>query len=60
MQPVFRDILARATLFSEAVTDFAVAYADQTKRDYLALKEAVKSGRIRAENECKKLKFYSF
>ncbi len=52
--------IGKGDTFCEAVTDFAVAYADQTKRDYLALKGAVKSGRIEAENECKKLKFYSF
>jgi hypothetical protein len=59
MQPVFRDN-GKSDTFCEAVTDFAVAYADQTKRDYMALKGAVKSGRIEAENECEKLKFYSF
>ncbi len=35
--------------FAEATGDFAVAYADQTERDYQALVEAVKSGRITAE-----------
>jgi uncharacterized protein (DUF2252 family) len=35
--------------FSEAITDFALAYADQTESDYRALKEAVKSGRIKVE-----------
>jgi hypothetical protein len=51
--------IGKGDTFFEAVADFSVAYADQTERDYLALREAVKSGRIKAESECKKLKFYS-
>jgi hypothetical protein len=35
--------------FTRAIGDFAVAYADQTERDYAALVKAVKSGRIAAE-----------
>ena len=35
--------------FVDAVTDFTQAYADQTERDYAALKEAVKTGRIEAK-----------
>ncbi|MBK5109548.1 MAG: DUF2252 domain-containing protein [Anaerolineales bacterium] len=35
--------------FTQAISQFAVAYADQTERDYQALVEAVKSGRITAE-----------
>ena len=35
--------------FANAFADFAVAYADQTERDYQALVEAVESGRITAE-----------
>jgi len=35
--------------FSRAIGDFAVAYADQTERDYEALVKAVKSGRISVE-----------
>jgi uncharacterized protein (DUF2252 family) len=34
--------------FEQAVTDFAVAYADQTVRDHAALAEAVASGRVPA------------
>lgn len=41
--------IGKGDAFCEAVTDFAVAYADQTERDYQVLKEAVKSGRIKAE-----------
>ena len=35
--------------FPKAVGDFAVAYADQTERDYQALVKAVESGRVAAE-----------
>ena len=35
--------------FPQAIGDFAVAYADQTERDYQALVDAVDSGRIVAE-----------
>ena len=35
--------------FPQAIGDFAVAYADQTERDYDALVEAVESGRLAAE-----------
>jgi len=35
--------------FSQAIGDFAVAYADQTERDYQLLVETVKSGRVTAE-----------
>lgn len=34
--------------FESAIADFAVAYADQTERDYLEFTKAVKSGRIDA------------
>ena len=35
--------------FSRAITRFAVSYADQTEIDHKALKDAIKSGRIVAE-----------
>ncbi|GII05590.1 DUF2252 domain-containing protein [Planobispora takensis] len=38
--------LGSGDTFAEAVGDFAVAYADQTERDYAAFVEAVKDGRI--------------
>jgi len=41
--------LGGSNAFSEAIASFAVAYADQTERDYQALVDAVKSGRIAAE-----------
>ncbi len=37
--------------FDEAVSDFAVAYADQAERDHAALKAAVRKGRITAYQE---------
>jgi uncharacterized protein (DUF2252 family) len=37
--------------FDEAITKFALAYADQTERDYAALKTAVKNGKIQAYRE---------
>ena len=51
--------IGKSDAFCEAVADFAVAYADQTERDYQALQDAVKSGRIEAEEKCKKRKLYS-
>ena len=41
--------LGRGTVFDDAITTFAELYADQNERDYAALTEAVKSGRIEAE-----------
>jgi hypothetical protein len=41
--------IGRSDRFAEAVGDFAVAYADQTERDYDALVKAVKSDRVPAE-----------
>ncbi len=35
--------------FDRALAEFAVAYADQNERDYDAIKQAVESGRIKAE-----------
>jgi hypothetical protein len=34
--------------FSEAIDEFARAYADQNERDHLALLDAVEKGRINA------------
>jgi uncharacterized protein (DUF2252 family) len=44
-----RGYLGKNDAFAVAIADFAVAYADQTERDYQALVDAVKSGRIAAE-----------
>ena len=41
--------LGKNDSFDNAIVDFAVAYADQTERDYEALEKAVKSGRVAAE-----------
>ena len=41
--------IGKKDLFPKAIGDFAIAYADQTERDYQALLEAVESGRIAAE-----------
>jgi len=41
--------LGKNNLFARAIADFSVAYANQNERDYAALAEAVKSGRITAE-----------
>ncbi|MFC2026002.1 DUF2252 domain-containing protein [Chloroflexota bacterium] len=41
--------LGKNDRFANAVADFAVAYADQTERDYQALLDAEKLGRIIAE-----------
>ncbi len=41
--------LGRGDRFDRAVADFAVRYADQNERDYEALSEAVRSGRVAAE-----------
>ncbi|MFN2174709.1 MAG: DUF2252 domain-containing protein [Anaerolineales bacterium] len=41
--------LGKNDSFPKAIGDFAVAYADQTERDYNLLVKAVKSGRLPAE-----------
>ena len=41
--------LGKNATFEHAIADFAVAYADQNERDYQALADAVKSGRLEAE-----------
>ena len=41
--------LGGSDVFDRAVTEFAAAYADQNERDHQALADAVKSGRIAAE-----------
>jgi uncharacterized protein (DUF2252 family) len=43
--------LGSSDAFDQAITEFAVAYADQNERDYQALADAVKSGRIMAERD---------
>jgi uncharacterized protein (DUF2252 family) len=41
--------LGKGETFDQALAEFAVAYADQNQRDYQALVDAVKSGRLQAE-----------
>ena len=43
------DYLGSSDVFDKAISKFAVAYADQTKKDYQALEDAVNDGRIVAE-----------
>jgi uncharacterized protein (DUF2252 family) len=43
--------LGKSALFDKALVQFAVAYADQTERDYEALVEAFRQGRIAADAE---------
>ena len=42
--------LGAGGVFDQAIVDFSEAYADQNERDYKALVEAVKSGRVQAES----------
>ena len=41
--------LGRGEVFDRAIAHFSVIYADQNERDYEALAQAVKSGRVPAE-----------
>ena len=41
--------LGKSDVFDRSIADFAVAYADLNERDYAAMKEAVKAGRLVAE-----------
>jgi uncharacterized protein (DUF2252 family) len=42
--------LGAGGVFDQAIVEFSEAYADQNERDYEALVQAVKSGRVRAES----------
>jgi hypothetical protein len=42
--------LGAGGVFDQAIVEFSEAYADQNERDYEALVEAVKSGRVQAES----------
>jgi uncharacterized protein (DUF2252 family) len=42
--------IGKSDALDRALTDFAVAYADQNEKDYAAMQKAVKSGRIVAES----------
>ena len=41
--------MGNANTFDKAIGKFALAYADQTEKDYQALLDAINSGRIIAE-----------
>ena len=41
--------LGKSDAFDRAIGTFSVAYAEQNERDYKALKEAVRSGRLAAD-----------
>ena len=41
--------LGNSDAFDRAIADFSAAYADQNERDYQALVDAVKSGRLEAQ-----------
>ena len=41
--------LGKSGAFGRAIVEFSRAYAEQNERDYKALADAVKSGRIKAE-----------
>jgi uncharacterized protein (DUF2252 family) len=43
--------LGTSTRFDEAVSNFAIAYADQNERDYQALLEAIRAGKIEVLQE---------
>ncbi len=45
---VISGYLGNGDEFDKAIGQFAVAYADQTEKDFAALTAAVKSGRIKA------------
>ena len=43
--------LGKSDTFDQALSAFALAYADQTEQDYQMLVKAVKSGRVKAITE---------
>jgi hypothetical protein len=43
--------LGNSDKFDEAIGDFSIVYADQTERDHAALKAAVRTGRIKVDQE---------
>jgi hypothetical protein len=45
--------MGKSGTFDQAIQGFAVAYADQTERDYAALVKAVRAGKIKAERNLK-------
>ena len=43
--------MGSSTLLDDAITEFAVEYADQNQRDYRAFIKAVREGRLKAITE---------
>ena len=43
--------LGNSSRFDDAVSNFAMAYADQNERDYQALLEAIRAGKIEVLQE---------
>ncbi len=43
--------LGNSDKFDQAIANFSFAYADQNERDYMAVKNAIKSGKLEAEFE---------
>jgi hypothetical protein len=43
--------LGNSDVFTQAIADFAEAYAEQTKRDHAALVAAIKEGRVQARSD---------
>ena len=48
---VLAGYMGKSSAFEDALADFAESYADQNERDYNALLEAIREGRIEAETE---------
>ncbi len=46
--------IGRGDIFADAITKFAVKYADRTEKDYEEFMKAVKSGQLKAEGPTKK------
>ena len=40
---------SKSAAFDQAITEFAVSYADQTERDHAALLQAISDGRVEAQ-----------
>jgi hypothetical protein len=41
--------MGKGSAFDQAISEFAERYADQNERDYQALADAVKAGRVTAQ-----------
>ena len=43
--------MGKSDAFDEAITGFAMAYADQNEKDHAALQRAIKAGKVEAAAE---------